>query len=311
MVSRVGAVERAARPAAPVIDIDALFPGGGDRPLTVTFAHEARPAAQPQPPVMEARPAAPPAVPPALVDPAASSPVAGTAGATPQPAAAPQPPALVSPAVPVVSVAAPPPPALNEPGRRQGDTGASVDIGHGTPLPFTSTPPVVLPAHAVAANQPVPAQAVVLQQHLDLAHDGAWLDSLARDIARSVDGDGRLRFRLNPAHLGSLHVELANGANGTSIHLTAETEAARAILADSRHHLVAETRAQGLRVAETRIDVADTGGQGANPGHGQHRQGGDHAQMASPQQNLLTILPQTRPVAGGGASSASVRERYA
>ena len=46
----------------------------------------------------------------------------------------------------------------------------------------------------------------VLEQQLDLAHEGEWLDRLARDIARSAGAEGGLRFRLNPEHLGTLHV---------------------------------------------------------------------------------------------------------
>jgi flagellar hook-length control protein FliK len=216
------------------------------------------------------------------------------------------------PASPIVAAAAQAvavPSPLRE--TRRTDDGATIDTGSTTPLPFASAPPVAPSGHVAPAGQPVSVQQVVLQQHLDLAHDGAWLDNLARDIANSADSDSRLSFRLNPAHLGSLHVELSNGADGTSIRFTAETEAARAILVDSRHHLVAEARAQGVRVAETQIDVAGSGGQGANLGGGQHQQGGSQARMSGPQQNLLTILPQTRPVADVGASSASVRERYA
>lgn len=262
----------------PAIDIEALFPGGGDRPLTVTFARDGQPTG------------APPA-----------SLVASPAPGTP---ATPLAPSIVATAA--QAVAAQPPAREN----RRADDGATIDANSTTPLPFASAPPVASSGPVAPASQPVPAQQIVLQQHLDLAHDGAWLDSLARDIANSADSDSRLSFRLNPAHLGSLHVELSNGADGTSIRLTAETEAARAILVDSRHHLVAEARAQGVRVAETQIDVAGAGEQGANPGSG-HQQGGGQAHMARPQQNLLTILPQTRPITDAGASSVPVRERYA
>lgn len=112
------------------------------------------------------------------------------------------------------------------------------------------------PANADAAkvDAALPAQQLV-ERHLDLAHEGEWLDRLARDIAHSAGGDGSLRFRLNPEHLGSLHVELTQGAAGASLRLTADSEAARAIIADAQPRLVAEARAHGVKIAETHVDL--------------------------------------------------------
>ncbi len=97
------------------------------------------------------------------------------------------------------------------------------------------------------------------RHHLDIAKDSQWLDTLARDIARAAQHDTQLRFQLNPEHLGSLKVELVNGANGTSVKLTADTETARAILADAQPRLVAEARAQGLRISEAQVDLSGQG----------------------------------------------------
>jgi hypothetical protein len=266
---------RAAAPATPpVFDIEALFPGGGDRPLSVTFPRD---------------------------------------GQLGHAAAATVPPALPTPATPIISAAAIAQAAEAAAVQPKGDAARGDDKGAldgaralpaPAPLPSAAT---LDPASGL--RQPVSAEAVVFRQHLDLARDGAWLDSLARDIAKSADGDSRLSFRLNPAHLGSLHVELTNGADGTAIRLITDTDAARAILADSRHHLMAEARAQGLRVADARIDVAGSGGQGTPMGGGHH--GGSQPRTAGAQQDLLTILPHTRPDADAGARAAPARERYA
>lgn len=119
------------------------------------------------------------------------------------------------------------------------------------------------------AAQPGEIVDPALEQQLDLAHEGEWLDRLARDIARTAGAEGALRFRLNPENLGSLHVELTQGQAGASLRLTADTEAARAIIADAQPRLVAEARAQGVRIAETHVDLG-TGGHSA-PGE-QRRQ---------------------------------------
>ena len=100
-----------------------------------------------------------------------------------------------------------------------------------------------------------------MTHHLDLARDGEWLDRLARDIARVADHDARLRFQLNPEHLGSLRVELTNAGDGTAIRLTADSEAARAILIDAQPRLIAEARAQGLRISESQVDIGGQTGQ--------------------------------------------------
>lgn len=122
----------------------------------------------------------------------------------------------------------------------------------------TASTDLISGSEGVQDAAPAPAD-IAIKQHLDLARDSEWLDALARDISRMAARDGQLNFQLNPEHLGSLKVELANNANGTSIRLTADTEAARAILVDAQPKLLAEARAQGLRVSDAQVDL---GGQG-------------------------------------------------
>lgn len=105
----------------------------------------------------------------------------------------------------------------------------------------------------------------VMGHQLDLARDSLWLDRLARDIASSADADGPMRFKLHPETLGQMRVELSQGERGTSVRLTVETEAARAVIADAQPKLVAEARAQGVRIAETHVDLAGgSGGQASS-----------------------------------------------
>jgi flagellar hook-length control protein FliK len=79
-----------------------------------------------------------------------------------------------------------------------------------------------------------------------------------------------LRFRLNPETLGTLNVELSQGAQGASVRLTAETEAARAIIAEAQPRLIAEARAQGVRIAEAHVDLGGGGGaSGQSRRHGE------------------------------------------
>jgi flagellar hook-length control protein FliK len=132
------------------------------------------------------------------------------------------------------------------------------------PVALTPTPPAPAPL-AAPANVPAPQAAETpdraIERALDLAQDAEWLDRLARDIARTAEGDAPMRFRLHPQTLGHMRVELSQGDHGTSVRLTVETEAARAILADAQPRLAAEARAQGVRIAETHVDLSGSGDQ--------------------------------------------------
>jgi hypothetical protein len=120
---------------------------------------------------------------------------------------------------------------------------------------------------AQATTAPVPAE-ILVEHQLDLAADGAWLDQLAKDIAAAGEDGAPLRFRLNPETLGSLRVEVTQQRDGAAIRLTADTEAARAIIADAQPKLLAEARAQGVRISETHVDL----GQGSASGDPRRQQ---------------------------------------
>ena len=144
------------------------------------------------------------------------------------------------------------------------------------PNPFTAlqaalvtlgerAPDPVRPAGAPENRAETPIAERVMGHQLDLARDSLWLDRLARDIASSADADGPMRFKLHPETLGQMRVELSQGERGTSVRLTVETETARAVIADAQPKLVAEARAQGVRIAETHVDLAGgSGGQASS-----------------------------------------------
>lgn len=168
---------------------------------------------------------------------------------------------------------------------------AAMPVMTAAPAPTGASP-------APLAPLPAPAE-ILIHHHLDLAKDGEWLDRLARDIARVASNDSQLRFQLNPEHLGSLSVEIANRAEGTAIRLTADSEAARAILTDAQPRLVAEARAQGLRISEAHVDL---GGQPGQSGQQQRQQ------PSSPAAFIRTQQGNEEPAA---ETSRASDERYA
>jgi flagellar hook-length control protein FliK len=95
----------------------------------------------------------------------------------------------------------------------------------------------------------------VVEHTLTVARDGAWLDTLARDIANSAGNGSDLRFKLDPQNLGSLTVAISQSEDGASIRMTADKDATRNLLLDAQPKLIAEARAQGLKVSDTHVDL--------------------------------------------------------
>lgn len=160
------------------------------------------------------------------------------------------------------------PPAVATPVITPGSASAASVI----PVAVTSTDWIAAPV-ADAASAAAPSQVdQTVTRHLDLARDTQWLDQLARDISQSVTRQNHMKFQLNPEHLGALTVEIANSAAGTTIKLSAETDQARAIIADAQPRLIAEVRAQGVRVAESHVDLNQQGNGGSAFAQNQQRQ---------------------------------------
>jgi flagellar hook-length control protein FliK len=239
--------------------------------------------------------------------------------ALPEAAAAP---AVPSTAVQAAQVAADPlAPAVAvdgdapvRPDKPVGDIAIVAPAAPDAPVPASSTPRVdvivqattpAIPTAQTATPQPmVNASETMIDHHLDVARDGEWLDRLARDIAGFATENGRLRFQLNPEHLGTLRVELANGGEGTSVRFTADTDAARALIADAQPRLVAEAKAHGLKIAETHVDL---GGQQQMAGQQQQQP----RQQAADAQPAWVRTGQSRQGEAAPEESGQGRDRYA
>jgi flagellar hook-length control protein FliK len=135
-----------------------------------------------------------------------------------------------------------------------------------------------------------------VEHQLDLAADGAWLDQLAKDIAAAGEDGAPLRFRLNPETLGSLRVEVTQQRDGAAIRLTADTEAARAIIADAQPKLIAEARAQGVRISETHVDL----GQGSASGDPRRQQASRTSRNSERPALCKTMIKATETRLNGG-----------
>jgi len=170
--------------------------------------------------------------------------------------------------------------------------------------------------NASGASQ-APAPDSIVQQQLSIAQDGQWLDTLARDIAQTAGSGNDLHFKLDPQHLGTLTVSIAQGSDGAAIRMSTDSADTRNILIDAQPKLVAEARAQGLRISEAHVDLSQSNG-GSRGGDtwggswsGQsNAQANGHGQQSSTGRQPFMRNPEPM-LAGGGGSEADPDGLYA
>ncbi len=92
---------------------------------------------------------------------------------------------------------------------------------------------------------------------LDMSQSSLWLDQLAHDIASTVDKKGDLRFRLMPAQLGEMTVQMRIGDNGMALRMETRSEDASRLISAHQSHLSDELRRQGIHVASTDISHSE------------------------------------------------------
>jgi len=169
------------------------------------------------------------------------------------------------------------------------DTGETQSTAATVPTPAAPTPATAADTGMQVGDAGVTdgnsVQQQTIDRHLDLARDTQWLDRLARDISRAADHQGHLKFQLNPEHLGALTVEIVNSAAGTAIRMSTDTDQARQIIADAQPRLIAEVRAQGLRVAESHVDLNNQQNGGGTGSTGAQAQQGQQGQSRQPSED--------------------------
>jgi Flagellar hook-length control protein FliK len=132
-----------------------------------------------------------------------------------------------------------------------------------TDLPIAFNIPTVQATPASLLTAPIaPDLTTLTDRHLNLARESAWLDTLASDIVAASNAPDRLSFRLSPANLGRLDVDLSQSVRGLSVQMTASTDDASNIITAAQPRLVEELRQQGVRVADAGVS---TGGQHQAP----------------------------------------------
>ena len=133
-------------------------------------------------------------------------------------------------------------------------------------------PPNTPQAAAISAPPAAPADPIrfVVERQLDLARDSRWLDDLARDIVSVGERSDRLSFRLMPAQLGRLDVDVSTSDSGLSVRIATTSDAAAQIVTAAQPRLIDELRGQGVRIAGTEVSSGGTQSQGQGQQQPQH-----------------------------------------
>jgi flagellar hook-length control protein FliK len=177
----------------------------------------------------------------------------------------------------------------------------SQESGNQLPTSFTARP---FEVQAPAAPHLLPAEITqVSERALDVARGNLWIDQLADDIAAARHADGELNFRLIPARLGQLDVQIAMRDAAMELQFTAQNEEAASIVAAAQPRLLDELRSQGVRVSGSEV--------GSSAGQTSQQSGsGQHGHMPRPQPAPHFDQPAIRP-AGRRQQAASAEGRFA
>lgn len=122
------------------------------------------------------------------------------------------------------------------------------------PLTMVAAPltPVALPVTHTSPSAAASLASALLAQRFD-GGEGQ------RDWARALDAGGSARVEAWTQTLGPVAIEVARGADGLAITLGARTDETRTLLADAQPRLVADARAAGLALSQSRVDDAPHG----------------------------------------------------
>lgn len=203
---------------------------------------------------------------------------------------------VASLSLPIVSLAALKPPqslGMNEPEISSivepGPIRMSLDKPADWTMPFLSAFEIAQPT---SITQPIAAAGSTATGHLDLAGDPLWLEQLAREITAVATNDGKIKFSLSPASLGSLEVAISTQADGVSIQLQPSTEVAARILAAEQPKLTEELRQSGIKLVNSDL----VGGQqmSGTYDHSQAQQSNRQVQLRGPEKPTVeqTLTPQ-------------------
>lgn len=217
-------------------------PSNRGRPEPGLAAHTRHQLASQPSPARPSTPAAPPAQTDAAPPAAPPSPGYHSSHASHASHAAPAATPASGQAIPAVGTGTPGASAA-QPGASSASTVGRVAGVQAARPPQAGTPRSVVTAPRTPSGSERAQRAVAMQASRGLAH-----------AMRSRDGT--VRFRLNPANLGSLRVAVRVDQAGVIARFEASTEAARAALDASQAHLRAALHSRGLEVQ--RLEIVHT-----------------------------------------------------
>lgn len=182
--------------------------------------------------------------------------------------------------------------------------------------------PMIAASGGPAVAMPVLSADAAVGLHVAAAQAGQALDGIARDIATATgSSDAPMRFRLDPAALGPVLVEMARGPDGLAVRIETRDAGTRALIADQQGQLVTDARAAGVPIQTVQIearrdDSSTLSGYAqhqADPqaGGGQQGQAGQRPAPAPRMPDAADRRGPARPAAGTEPGPRAGAELYA
>ncbi|WP_197054286.1 flagellar hook-length control protein FliK [Sphingomonas sp. 37zxx] len=140
-----------------------------------------------------------------------------------------------------------------------------------------ATPTAETPDRALPAIEPAPLGTAPIERSAALeapaplapvaTNDPAWMDAMIERIEtlRDTAGARETRIRLTPDALGTVEVTIRETADGVQVQLTADTPAARTLLAEAAPRLTEMADARGLKLGQLDAGTGQSGDQRAPP----------------------------------------------
>ncbi|EZP73260.1 hypothetical protein BV96_00699 [Sphingomonas paucimobilis] len=163
---------------------------------------------------------------------------------------------------------------------------ASISPGATPSVPAATAPLTAGAQAAPSPSMPVADLSASLgAQVVDMGVSGQWIDGLARDIAGLSANGAQGRFQINGDQLGTVQVDIRQGADGAAVSLTVASEAAEMALRQDSDRLKLDAGLSAVRIAEVRVERAhvaeaarsDMGGDSSQRQPSQQQQGSQTA----------------------------------
>ncbi|WOE74770.1 flagellar hook-length control protein FliK [Alterisphingorhabdus coralli] len=136
------------------------------------------------------------------------------------------------------------------------------------PLPFQPVSAASPATEMRAATTSLP------QANTPIAFDNRFADRIAQEVAMISKTDRGISLQVTPERLGTINIEIMQGANGDTVRMTAEDADVRQIIAQAQSRIEQEMRQAGQKLSSFEVAGGDVSDSAAQQQFGDQREAG-------------------------------------